>query len=78
MEMSGSHELGFETRAIHGDDPHHFPGYGDIVPPISLSTTFFIPQPGVKGPHIYTRWKNPTRDILEQTLASLEQGKYGE
>lgn len=44
-----------------------------IVPPIILSTTFAQIQPAQEG---YSRFDNPTRQVLENKLASLEKGKF--
>lgn len=47
---------------------------GDIIPPIHISTTFKF---GNQGKFDYSRSGNPTRLILENTLASLDEVKYG-
>ena len=47
---------------------------GDIIPPIHLSTTFKF---GNEGKFDYSRSGNPTRLILENTLAALDEVKYG-
>lgn len=47
---------------------------GDIIPPIHISTTFKF---GNEGKYDYSRSGNPTRAILEATLASLDGMKYG-
>ncbi len=47
---------------------------GDIIPPIHISTTFKF---GNEGNYDYSRSGNPTRSILEKTLASLDGVKYG-
>jgi len=69
-------EMGFETRAIHdGQDADEMTG--SVVVPIHLATTY--QQAGVnshKG-FEYSRTGNPTRKVLEHTLASLEKVTYG-
>lgn len=50
---------------------------GAVSAPIYLSTTFSHPKLGESTGYDYTRTKNPTRDILEQGLAELEQGSHG-
>ncbi|MFI4937625.1 MAG: trans-sulfuration enzyme family protein [Candidatus Berkiellales bacterium] len=67
----------FATQAIHG-------GYqpdtttGAVMPPIHLSSTFAQQSPGKPMGHFeYSRTNNPTREILENNLAILENGKYG-
>lgn len=66
----------FSTRAIHsGYDPDS--QYGSINIPIYASTTFA--QNGLnelRGGFEYTRCGNPTIKSLEDTVASLENGKY--
>lgn len=47
---------------------------GAISAPIYLSTTFAHPGLGQSTGYDYTRTKNPTRDILEEGLATLENG----
>ena len=70
----------FETRAIHiGEEPNLKDGAsGDVAMPIHLATTYArketdIPTSGYE----YARSENPTRNALEQRLASLENAKYG-
>ncbi|SNR90729.1 cystathionine gamma-lyase [Geodermatophilus saharensis] len=68
---------GFDTRAIHaGQDPD--PATGAVVVPLHLATTF--KQDGVGGlrnGYEYARSANPTRDALQELLASLEEGTAG-
>lgn len=47
---------------------------GAVSAPIYLSTTFAHPGLGQSTGYDYTRTKNPTRDILEEGLAVLENG----
>jgi methionine-gamma-lyase len=72
----------FETRAIHeGYDPMDHDGA--LTPPIHFSSTFAFPDSatgaarfGGEAPgYIYTRIANPTLDLLERRLASLEGGE---
>ncbi len=70
----------FGTRAIHiGEEPDFREGSsGDVVATIHLSTTFArkdVEMP--TGGYEYSRTKNPTRDVLEKKIASLENGKFG-
>lgn len=69
----------FITKSIHvGSEPNlKEGGYGDVVVPIHLATTFarknvYKPTNGLE----YSRTGNPTRHALEKSLTSLEQGKY--
>ncbi len=64
-----------ETRAVHSADTD--PASGAIVSPIVLSTTFEYETTGLdQDPDqlIYTRWQNPNRAALENTMAVLEGG----
>ena len=63
----------FNTKVIHsghGSDN----GTGAVMPPIHLSSTFKQNKPG-DFQYEYARTKNPSRDILEKLLASIESGK---
>jgi cystathionine gamma-synthase len=68
---------GFETRAIHaGQGPE--PRTGAVVPPIFQTSTYA--QEAVGQPRLgyeYSRSANPTRDALQECLASLEGGVRG-
>ena len=67
---------GFDTRAIHaGQDPE--PQYGAVVVPIYQTSTYAQPSPGQHLGHEYTRTSNPTRDALQECIASLEGGAHG-
>jgi cystathionine gamma-synthase len=65
---------GFATRAIHaGSEPD--PATGAVVPAIHVASTY--KQDGVgglRGGYEYSRSANPTRDALQECLASLEGG----
>lgn len=50
--------------------------FRDVVPPLSLSTTFKQFIPGKFDGFYYSRCGNPTRDVLEKCLATLDNGKY--
>ena len=65
-----------ETDAIHvGQEPERWPGQA-VVPPISMATTFKQLEPGKPVLYEYSRCGNPTRQCLEECLASLEKAKY--
>jgi cystathionine gamma-synthase len=67
---------GFETRAIHaGQDPD--PVTGAVVTPISLATTFAQEEVGQHRGFEYARTGNPSRQALEECLASLEGARHG-
>ena len=64
-----------ETRAVHNSAIDA--ASGAIVPPITLSTTFeyeTTSQEQDADQLIYTRWQNPNRAALENTMAELEGG----
>ncbi len=64
---------GFNTRAIHvGQDPD--PVTGATVPPLYLTSTYTQPEFGRHLGYEYGRGDNPTREALEEALASLEGG----
>lgn len=65
-------EYGFATRAVHaGQSPDKWE-MGQVVPPISLATTYKQPLPGEPKVYDYSRAGNPTRDALQENLAALE------
>ena len=69
----------FATRAIHtGEEPNlNEGGFGDVVVPIHLSSTFARAKPRrPTGGYEYSRTSNPTRRALEEKLASLEGGRH--
>lgn len=66
--------LGFSTRAITAGQAFD-PTTGAVVPPVYLTSTFV--QDGIggfRGGYEYARGGNPTRDSLQELLASLEGG----
>lgn len=68
---------GFSTRAIHGGF-HADPQTGAVNVPIYASSTFA--QDGVgqlRGGFEYARTGNPTRAVLESSLAALEDAHFG-
>ncbi len=69
-------DAGFETRAIHAGQPAD-PRTGAVVTPISLATTFRQSAVGEHAGFEYGRTGNPTRQALEECIASLEGGAYG-
>ncbi|MCJ0743367.1 trans-sulfuration enzyme family protein [Pedobacter montanisoli] len=64
-----------ETLAIHASDVAKS-NTGDVIMPISLSTTFYRGEDGAyPGGHMYSRVSNPNRSALEKVLSNLEKGK---
>jgi len=64
----------FSTRAIHAGDPQN--ESGSVTVPIYQVSTFRQDEPGVEGKYVYARTSNPTREALENALASLEEGRH--
>ncbi len=66
----------FETLAIHaGERPDK--AFGAITAPIYQTSTFVFEDIGKTKGYDYSRTANPTRKILEDTIAQLEGGKAG-
>lgn len=64
---------GFTTKALHAFyEPSREDGA--VIPPLHLTTTFKF---GNEGKYDYSRTVNPTRVLLEQTLATLDGNRYG-
>ena len=51
--------------------------YGAVMPPIYQTSTYKQESPGVHKGFEYSRTHNPTREALQNSLASIENGKYG-
>lgn len=68
---------GFATKAIHtGQEPEQWKSMC-VIPPLCLSTTYKQDGPGEHRGFEYSRSGNPTRNVLEKCLASLDDAKYG-
>ena len=66
----------FGTKAIHaGIEPD--PSTGAIMTPIYQTSTYVQSSPGKHKGFEYSRTHNPTRKVLEKSLALLENGKHG-
>ncbi|KPN71985.1 PLP-dependent aspartate aminotransferase family protein [Neisseria sp. 83E34] len=66
----------FSTEAIHTGydcDEHN----RAIMPPIYQNSMFAMHEIGEKIPYRYSRLANPTRKVLEDTVAALEHGSHG-
>jgi methionine-gamma-lyase len=79
-----SSAIGFATRAIHyAYDPMQ--NEGALTPPLHLTSTFVFESAeaggevfaGERGGHFYSRISNPTCDLLEQRMATLEGAEAG-
>jgi len=70
--MTHHDDHGFSTRAIHVGQAFD-PTTGAVIPPVHFSTTYAQDGiGGLRGGYEYGRGGNPTRDALQQQLASLE------
>ncbi|QRM88546.1 cystathionine gamma-synthase [Lacinutrix sp. WUR7] len=66
----------FNTKTIHGGQKPD-PAYGAVMPPIYQTTTYVQTAPGEHKGYAYSRSHNPTRNALENALASIENGNFG-
>lgn len=84
MSHSPKKSCGFATRAIH----HAYDAQaneGALTPPLHLTSTFAFETAeaggemfaGERAGHIYSRISNPTLDLLEQRIATLEGAEAG-
>jgi len=66
----------FATKVIHaGIEPD--PSTGAIMTPIFQTSTYVQSAPGEHQGYEYARTQNPTRTVLENNLAALENGTDG-
>lgn len=66
----------FATKVIHsGIEPD--PSTGAIMTPIYQTSTYVQAGPGDHKGFEYARTQNPTRTVLEENLAALENGNFG-
>jgi cystathionine gamma-lyase/cystathionine beta-lyase len=66
----------FETAAIHSGRRSD-PATGALVTPVYQTSTFVFEDIGKTKGYDYSRTANPTRKVLEDTIAKLEGGKAG-
>lgn len=67
----------FNTKVIHGNQ-HAEPHTGSVNVPVFLTSTFAQKSPGqLRAGYEYSRGANPTRQALEDSLASIENGARG-
>jgi len=67
----------FNTKVIHGNQ-HAEPHTGSVNVPVFLTSTFAQKSPGqLRAGYEYSRGANPTRQALEDALASIENGARG-
>jgi cystathionine beta-lyase len=66
----------FGTKAVHaGVEPD--PSTGAIMTPVFQTSTFVQESPAKHKGYAYARGTNPTRNALQKSIASLENGAYG-
>ena len=82
MSYDNNNKLSFATRSVHtGYDSAD--NEGSLNPPIYMTSTFAFDSveqgvgrfSGEQQGHFYSRISNPTQEILETRLASLEEGE---
>lgn len=66
----------FNSKTIHGNQ-NPDKAYASVMPPIYQTSTYVIPEAGVKKAYGYSRTANPTRTAFENAMASLESGDAG-
>ncbi len=74
--MMNDKDLKFNSKTIHGGQ-HPDKAYGAVMPPIYQTSTYAQTTPGGHQGYEYSRSANPTRTALENSLASIENGRYG-
>ncbi len=66
----------FGTKAVHaGVEPD--PTTGAIMTPIYQTSTYVQESPAKHKGYAYARGANPTRNVLQKSIAALENGKHG-
>ena len=66
----------FDTKAVHAG-VHPDPSTGAIMTPIFQTSTYVQKSPGDHKGFEYSRTQNPTRFALQDSIAALENAKYG-
>jgi cystathionine beta-lyase/cystathionine gamma-synthase len=72
----GKEKLHFNSKTIHGGQRPD-KGYGAVMPPVYLTSTYAQSSPGDHQGYEYSRTHNPTRTALEASLVSIENGTDG-
>ncbi len=68
--------LHFNSKTIHGGQTPD-KAYGAVMPPIYQTSTYAQSTPGGHQGFEYSRTHNPTRQALEKSFASIEEGTHG-
>ena len=66
----------FGTKVIHAAIKPD-PVTGSILPPLHQTATYVLEEVGKDKGFDYTRSANPTRQMMEDHLAAIDNGKYG-
>lgn len=66
----------FNTKCIHAGQ-HPDKETGAVMTPIYQTSTYAQSSPGKHKGYEYSRTHNPTRTVLQDQLAALENGKHG-
>ncbi|MEP7027671.1 MAG: cystathionine gamma-synthase [Candidatus Eisenbacteria bacterium] len=74
--MTFDPKSGFSTRAIHAGNPPDT-RTGAVAVPVYQTSTYAQEGLGRNKGYEYARSQNPTREALEENLASLENGAHG-
>jgi cystathionine beta-lyase/cystathionine gamma-synthase len=75
-KMENNPKIRFGTKAVHaGVKPD--PATGAIMTPIYQTSTYVQRSPGDHKGFEYSRSQNPTRSALQESIAALENAKYG-
>ena len=69
-------KLRFNSATIHGGQSPD-PAYGAVMPPIYQTSSYAQSTPGGHKGFEYSRTHNPTRQALEKSIASIENGQHG-
>lgn len=76
LQLMMEKKLRFNSATIHGGQTPD-PAFGAVMPPIYQTSTYAQSTPGGHKGFEYSRTHNPTRQALEKSLASIENGKHG-
>ncbi|HTQ10882.1 MAG TPA: PLP-dependent aspartate aminotransferase family protein [Fimbriimonadaceae bacterium] len=72
--MPEDHEMAFETKVIHaGVQPDELTGA--VMTPIYQTSTYAQASPGRHKGYEYSRTDNPTRTVLQEQLAAIENAE---
>jgi len=71
-----SKKMRFNTKVIHAGIEADS-ATGAVMTPIYQTSTYYQESPGLHKGFEYSRSSNPTRKVLENNLAALENGQHG-